>query len=80
MTTALATVVLFAPFLVAGGATGFEILRPMALVILGGLVTSTVVNLLIVPAAYLQFGFVPHIDVSEEDLFVAMSEADAARR
>ena len=35
---------------------GHEIEHPMAVVILGGLVTSTLLNLFVVPALYLRFG------------------------
>jgi hypothetical protein len=43
------------PFAVSGNIPGQEILHPMAIVILGGLVTSTVLNLFIVPSLYLRF-------------------------
>jgi AcrB/AcrD/AcrF family len=36
--------------------TGHEIEHPMAIVILGGLVTSTLLNLLVLPTLYLRFG------------------------
>jgi len=44
------------PLVIAGNIPGHEIEHPMAIVILGGLVTSTLVNLFIVPALYLRFG------------------------
>ena len=47
--TALATGLALVPLLVAGTIPGHEIEHPMALVIVGGLVTSTLVNLFIVP-------------------------------
>jgi Cu/Ag efflux pump CusA len=53
--TALATGLALVPLLVAGTIPGHEIEHPMALVIVGGLVTSTLVNLLIVPSLYLRF-------------------------
>jgi Cu/Ag efflux pump CusA len=40
----------------AGIIPGHEIEHPMAIVILGGLFTSTLVNLFIVPSLYLVFG------------------------
>ena len=43
------------PIVVRGHAPGQEIEHPMSLVILGGLVTSTALNLLILPALYLRF-------------------------
>lgn len=42
--------------LVAGTIPGHEIEHPMAVVILGGPVTSTLMNLLVMPALYLRFG------------------------
>jgi Cu/Ag efflux pump CusA len=39
-----------------GNIPGQEIEYPMAIVILGGLVTSTVLNLFVVPSLYLRFG------------------------
>ncbi len=54
--TALATGLAFAPFLILDDRQGYEILHPMAVVILGGLVTATLVNLFVVPALYLAFG------------------------
>ena len=54
--TALTTGLALVPLVVAGNIAGHEIEHPMAVVILGGLVTSTLVNLFIVPALYLRFG------------------------
>jgi Cu/Ag efflux pump CusA len=54
--TALATALALVPLIVAGTIPGHEIEHPMALVIVGGLVTSTLVNLLIVPSLYLRYG------------------------
>jgi CzcA family heavy metal efflux pump len=56
MMTALATALALVPLVIAGTIPGHEIEHPMALVILGGLVTSTFVNLFVVPSLYLRFG------------------------
>ena len=56
VTTALATAIVLVPALVFGDIAGEEIVRPMAVVMLGGLVTSTLVSLFILPALYLRFG------------------------
>jgi CzcA family heavy metal efflux pump len=53
--TALAAGLALVPLVIFGDIPGQEIVRPMAIVILGGLVTSTVLNLFIVPALYLRF-------------------------
>lgn len=44
------------PLALGGGVAGGEIESPMALVILGGLVTSTALNLLVLPALAARFG------------------------
>ena len=51
MTTGLALV----PLVVAGQIPGNEIEHPMAIVILGGLVTATLLNLFVIPTLYLRF-------------------------
>ena len=43
------------PFVVLGGIPGNEVVHSMAVVILGGLVTSTLFSLVVVPALYLRF-------------------------
>jgi Cu/Ag efflux pump CusA len=53
--TALATGLALIPLAIGGDLPGHEIEHPMALVILGGLVTSTLLNLFIVPSLYLRF-------------------------
>jgi Cu/Ag efflux pump CusA len=42
--------------LVIGTGAGKEILQPLAIVVLGGLSTSTALTLLILPALYARFG------------------------
>jgi CzcA family heavy metal efflux pump len=54
--TMLATGLALIPLIVTGNIAGQEIEYPMATVILGGLVTSTLVNLFIVPSLYLRWG------------------------
>jgi CzcA family heavy metal efflux pump len=54
--TALATGLALVPLAVAGSIPGNEIEHPMAIVILGGLITSTLLNLFVLPSLYLRFG------------------------
>ncbi len=54
--TASTTGLALVPLVIAGSIPGNEIEHPMAVVILGGLVTSTLLNLFVVPSLYLRFG------------------------
>jgi len=54
--TALATGLALIPLALSGGKPGSEIETPMAIVILCGLLTSTALNMIVVPALYLRFG------------------------
>ncbi len=64
--TSLCTALALVPLVVPGSIPGHEIEHPMAVVILGGLVTSTLLTLFIVPDLYLRFA--PRQTVPEEDL------------
>jgi len=55
MTAAAAGLALI-PLALGGGKSGSEIQTPMAIVILCGLVTSTLLNMVVVPALYLRYG------------------------
>jgi Cu/Ag efflux pump CusA len=48
--TALVTGLGLAPLIVGLGHAGYEIEGPMAITVLGGLVSSTILNLLVMPA------------------------------
>jgi predicted exporter len=54
--TASATGLALLPLVVMGPIPGYELLHPMAVVSLGGLLTSTLSSLFILPAVYLRFG------------------------
>jgi Cu/Ag efflux pump CusA len=56
LATALASALALLPFVVLGDLPGFEVVRPMAIVVLGGLVTSSILNLFILPVLYLHTG------------------------
>jgi len=57
--TALAAGLALLPVALSGDAPGNEIQKPMAVVILCGLLSSMVLNMFVVPALYLKFGKVP---------------------
>ncbi|MFN2443967.1 MAG: efflux RND transporter permease subunit, partial [Vicinamibacterales bacterium] len=54
--TALATGLALVPIALGGTRAGYEIEHPLAVVILGGLTTSTLLNLFVLPTLYLKFG------------------------
>jgi Cu/Ag efflux pump CusA len=54
--TSLATGLALIPLVMFGERPGQEIEHPLAIVILGGLVTSTLLNLFVMPSLYLRFG------------------------
>jgi len=55
--TALVTALGLLPLAIGSGAAGREIEGPMAIVILGGLLTSTALNLLVLPTLTLRYGW-----------------------
>ena len=68
LTTAVALALLVAPFVVRSGIAGMELARPFALVVLGGLVTTTLVTLVLLPALQL---WLPGGDPAADDLALA---------
>jgi len=54
--TALCAGLALLPLALGGGQPGKEIQTPMAIVILGGLLTSTALNMVVLPALYWKFG------------------------
>ncbi|MFL6129397.1 MAG: efflux RND transporter permease subunit [Mycobacteriales bacterium] len=54
--TSLATGLALVPLIVLGDRAGHEIEYPLAIVIVGGLITSTLLTLFVVPSLYLRFG------------------------
>jgi CzcA family heavy metal efflux pump len=61
--TALVTGVGLIPLALGVGQPGKEIQQPMAVVILGGIVTSTFLNMIVIPALYLKYG---RVEMTEE--------------
>ena len=54
--TVLTTGLAMLPIVILGDIPGLEIIRPMAIVVLGGLVTTTLLDLFVLPALYLRYG------------------------
>jgi Cu/Ag efflux pump CusA len=59
VSSAIAVAIVVIPAIVAGPIAGFEVIQPLAIVVLGGLVTSLFMNLFVAPAVYLRYGFSP---------------------
>lgn len=64
LTSALCIALVFLPFAIAGDIAGLEVIHPMALVILGGLISTTLLALFVVPALYQRFGSHTEPDLS----------------
>jgi Cu/Ag efflux pump CusA len=71
-----ATGALVAPMLVMGG-TGMELLQPMAVVVVGGVITSALIALGVLPSLYLRYGYVPEPDMTAELLDAQPVQAGA---
>jgi Cu/Ag efflux pump CusA len=67
----VATAVAFLPLALFGDVAGLEIAHPMAEVVLGGLVTSTLLYLFVVPVLYLTFGSSPEPEAHGSQLNAA---------
>ncbi|MGH2688549.1 MAG: efflux RND transporter permease subunit, partial [Actinomycetota bacterium] len=81
LTSGVAAGLLQVPFVVAGGAAGFELIRPMAVAVLGGLAGVTLYSLVVVPALYLRFGSVRQPDTAAEELpVITIPDLDQAAR
>jgi CzcA family heavy metal efflux pump len=72
--TAVATAAALVPALFLGDLPGLEIIRPMVVVILGGLVTSTLFTLFGIPALFLMFG--PGRSSDLDDITLTMTDQD----
>src|SRR2546430_15923223 len=72
--TAITTALVFVPSALLGSIAGLEILRPMAVVILGGLVTTTLFSLVGVPAIYVLFGAAREAELEDLRATVAGEE------
>ena len=64
--TMVASAVALLPLVYQGPIAGLEIIQPMAVIILCGLVTSTVFNLFVVPSLYWSFGRNPEPELQFE--------------
>ena len=54
--TSLVAALALVPLIISGGDPGKEILNPLAVVVFGGLISSTVISLFLTPALFYRFG------------------------
>jgi CzcA family heavy metal efflux pump len=69
LTSVFTTALAFVPLAIAGEIAGLEIVQPMAVVILGGLVSTALLTLFVVPVLYQHFG-----SRSDPDLSLVFAE------
>jgi hypothetical protein len=77
MMGAVAAAMVLLPFVVLGDRAGHEIAHRLAAVVVGGVVSSTIFGLVVVPALYLRFGRPTEPDVLELLSQQAMAPATA---
>jgi Cu/Ag efflux pump CusA len=74
VTGSVVTALVFVPVLVFGNIAGQELLYPMTAVIIGGLITTLLVNLYVLPSLYLRFAPKTSAVAMNVDLLVSASE------
>jgi CzcA family heavy metal efflux pump len=78
LTTAAALALVTLPFVFLGSRPGLEVLHPMALVMLGGLVTTTLFSLFLLPALYLRVAAAQPEVAPDDELLYRWAAAEAA--
>ena len=77
---ALPAAAVLLPFALGADRPGLEVVGPLARAALGGLVTATVLHVVVLPPLYLRFGFVRTPDTTAEDLVVTVPDVEPAPR
>jgi Cu/Ag efflux pump CusA len=73
VTSVVATGLAVLPLLFFGGDAGHEIVHPMVVVLLGGLITSTALVLFVLPTVYLRFGSRREVDRERFDVMIDLT-------
>ena len=68
--TAVASGLALLPFALSGSVAGQEITHPMAITIIGGLVTSTLLVLFVLPSMYLRYGSTSDVEPAPTEVVV----------
>ena len=76
ITALLGTAVVLLPLVFAGNTAGLEIVRPMAVVLLGGLLASSLFSLVVIPPLYMRFGRTAEPDPSIDELLIEPLHAE----
>ena len=63
--TSLVTALALIPLIISGGEPGKEILSPLAVVVFGGLISSTIISLFLTPALFYRFGKKATLKITE---------------
>jgi Cu/Ag efflux pump CusA len=71
--TAMTTIIGLVPLALGAGQTGKEILHPLAIVVIGGLLTSTLLDQIVTPALFFKFGRKVHERASKEEAAISGS-------
>jgi Cu/Ag efflux pump CusA len=67
VTSAVAIALAMLPFVIAGSEPGLEVVHPMAIVILGGVITTSLLALFVLPALYLRYAAPAEPGLAPED-------------
>jgi Cu/Ag efflux pump CusA len=82
LTTAICAGLALLPVVVAGSIAGLEVVHPLAVVVIGGLITTTLVVLIVAPLFYARYGNVPESESSDVsvDRLVDLTGYEATER
>ena len=80
LTTAITAAIVLLPLVIGGSRAGYELGHPLAVVVLGGLLTTTLVVLFLLPSLYLRFGAVASESESSAAMFGRLARRKGRRR